>query len=47
MKQRRADRVERRRPAVDLNMAVSEAKTLGAAPKGLVAFLKRLFSGQR
>jgi hypothetical protein len=46
MKQRKQDRVERRRPAVDLNMA-SDGKSLASAQKGLLAFLKRLFSGQR
>ena len=44
MNQRRRDRVERRRPAVDLNMG-SETGKLTNAPKGLLALLRRLFGG--
>ena len=49
MKQRRVERVERRRPAVDLNMA-GDGKTgvlPGRAPKGFFAALKRLFGRRR
>jgi len=46
MKQRRVERVERRRPNVDLNMA-ADSKVLSPTPKGFLAFLRRLLSGQR
>jgi hypothetical protein len=43
MKRRRVQRVERRRPQVDLNLAGYESKSGPAATsKGLLARLKRL-----
>ena len=46
MKQRRVERVERRRPSVELNLS-GDAKALPKTPRGLVALLKRVLLGQR